>query len=319
MVFSNLRPFNTLINNINRSICKIEVNKDNRISHGTAFFVQIQIPSKKYPLYGLITNNHVLDEESLTPGKTIDISFHNVNNEIYSILINDEDFVFTSELIDVTFIELNEEMKKEIDPYFLRPSNEDAEINESVIIFQYPQKILSMAHGNITSIQGFNYLHKVSTSQGSSGSPILNSNYEVVGVHKSSLPKGENETYVNMAVKFKILNEYGLELVLSSKEKIKLKKKKISSHEIKIIEKSLFQCDLYGNSLLFYRTNYAWYITILSEYNNVSIYNLEDLQKLDWSPIIPNSNELDDNIISQIKEKEYILITWLKLTELKYL
>jgi len=216
MVFSNLRPFNTLINNINRSICKIEVNKDNRISHGTAFFVQIQIPSKKYPLYGLITNNHVLDEESLTPGKTIDISFHNVNNEIYSILINDEDFVFTSELIDVTFIELNEEMKKEIDPYFLRPSNEDAEINESVIIFQYPQKILSMAHGNITSIQGFNYLHKVSTSQGSSGSPILNSNYEVVGVHKSSLPKGENETYVNMAVKFSEI-EFAIRILYNNK------------------------------------------------------------------------------------------------------
>jgi len=301
-----------------------------------------------------MTNNHVLDEEFLKPGTTIPISFHNDNNERYSILINDEDFAFTSELIDVTFIELNEEMKKKINPYFLQSSNEEAKINESIIIFQYPEGKFSMAHGIITFSHSFNFHHNVSTDPGSSGAPLLNNNYKVVGVHKSSLSKGESKIFVNVAVKFseiefaiqilynnkfiygnerarksvrplldsetKVLNEYGLKIVLSSHEIEKLKEKKVSDYEIELIEKSLFQCDLYGNSLLFYRTNYAWYITILSENNNISKYRLKNLKKkLDWSPIIPNNNELNKKIISKIKEEESILITWLKLTELKYL
>jgi len=107
--------------------------------------------------------------------------------------------------------------------------------------------------------------------------------------------------------------------MLSSDEITKLNENTISLYEMEIIEKSLFKCDLYGNSLLFYRTNYAWYITILSQDNNISNYSLENLKTLDWSPIIPNSNELDDSIISRINDREYILIAWLKLTELKYL
>ncbi|KAL6632422.1 hypothetical protein LY90DRAFT_11623 [Neocallimastix californiae] len=348
--------FFSFVNNISRSMCLIEINKcnNNRNNFGIGIFIKIPIPSRELPLYGLMTNNHVLDEESLKPGTTIYISFR--NNERYSILINEEDFIFTSELIDVTFIELNEEeMQEEIDPFFLQPSNEDTKKNKSILIFQYSYENISMAPGIITSSHNFNFHYYVSTNSGSSSAFLLNKNFNVVGVHKSRLPnKKENKkTGVNAAVKFseiefaiqvlynnnfiygnerarksvrslleseiEILNEYGLEFVLSSKEKIKLKKKKISSHEIKIIEKSLFQCDLYGNSLLFYRTNYAWYITILSQDNNISNYSLENLKTLDWSPIIPNSNELDDSIISRINDREYILIAWLKLTELKYL
>jgi hypothetical protein len=357
MVFSDesLISFSSFIKNIIRSICLIQLNKydHNGNNSGTGFFVEISIPSRELPLKGLMTNNHVLNERALKPNSIINIYFPDNNNKHYSISINEEDFVFTSELIDVTFIELNDEMIEKIDPYFLKPSSEETEINESVIIFQFPKKIFSMAHGNITSSHSFNFHHKVSTDEGSSGAPLLNSNFKVVGVHKFSISNGNIETGVNIAVKFseiefaigivyyskfiygnkrtrksvrplldteiEILNEYGLELGISSKEKKNLKKKKISLREIKIIEKSLFRCDLFGNSLLFYRTNYAWYITILSKDNNISIYSLDNLKKLDWSPIIPNTNELDKNILSKINENEYILITWLKLTELRYL
>jgi len=105
------------------------------------------------------------------------------------------------------------------------------------------------------------------------------------------------------------------EIAKLNKKKKKTKMKK--QYEVKIIEKSLFKYDYYENSLLFYRINYAWYITIFSEYNNISKYRLKDLKKLDWSPIIPNSNELDDNIDSKIKEREYILNYMVKINQIK--
>lgn len=71
--------------------------EDNCIGYSTGFFIEIPISSRKYPLYGLMTINHLLNEKSLKPVSTIHISFHNNNsNEKYSILINEEDFVFIS-------------------------------------------------------------------------------------------------------------------------------------------------------------------------------------------------------------------------------
>jgi len=331
----SLMPFDTISNYIKRSICKIEVNEDNCISFGTGFFVEIPIQSRKHSLYGLMTNNHVLGEEYLKPGKKIDIYFPDDYNKKYSLLINNKDFVFTSELMDISFVEINEKMKKNINPYFLQPSNKDAKIRDSIIIFQFPETIFSMAHGTIISSHGFNFHHNASTNHGSSGAPLMNRDYKVVGVHKSWLIKYESKTFVNVALKFseiifaiqilhKFRNEEARKSVrqLNDKEKEKLERyglKSELSDEMEIIKKSLFRCDKYGNSLLFYRTNYTWYITVLSKYNNNSKYRLKELKKLDWYPIIPDSNKLYDNIFSKINKKEYKLIEWLKSTKLIYL
>jgi len=89
------------------SICLIEIN----IPIGTGFFVKLNIPSKEKPMYGLMTNNHVLDSESIKPGKSFFINF---NNKFKKKINIKNDFIFTSEFIDVTFIQLNNEIINDI-------------------------------------------------------------------------------------------------------------------------------------------------------------------------------------------------------------
>jgi len=310
---------------------------------------------------GLITNNHVINENKLKSGESFEIYKSSEYNKPIQIKINDKSFVFTSELIDITFIELSDKTINEFNPYFLNISNIDVREDESINILQFPNKELSLANGKIEEIYSFNLYHNASTYFGSSGSPLLNGNYEVVGIHKSSL----KDKKMNVAVKFseieyairtlydnidvygirkaresakllsetemKILNEYGLKLKLSSDDIKELKEeidqlniseneKTMQLNELEIVQKSLFYCT-FSEKLLLYRTNYVWYITYLSkeENNFISKFNLDNLKLLDWYPLISNSKELDSSIESEIEGREFILITWLKLTELMYL
>jgi len=346
------------IEDVERSIYLI---KNGEFS-GTGFFITIPIPSKENPMRGLMTNNHVLNENNLKSGESFEIYKYSENNEPIQIQINDDNFVFTSELIDVTFIELSNEMINEIDPIFLYPRNMDNSINKSILIVQFPEKKFSIAHGNIKEIHGYNIYHEISTNFGSSGSPLLDTNNEVVGVHKSGIKGKEKEMNVNAAVKYseiefairtlydnkdvygigkaklsakllsenemEVLNEYGLKLKLSSDDFYELKKDIIESNEnekikiiklneLEIVQKSLFYCT-FSEKFLFYRTNYVWYVTCLPEKENniISRFNLDNLKCLNWSPLISNSKDI--SIDSKINGKEFTLITWLKLTGLKY-
>jgi len=310
---------------------------------------------------GLITNNHVINENKLKSGESFEIYKSSEYNKPIQIKINDKSFVFTSELIDITFIELSDKTINEFNPYFLNISNIDVREDESINILQFPNKELSLANGKIEEIYSFNLYHNASTYFGSSGSPLLNGNYEVVGIHKSSL----KDKKMNVAVKFseieyairtlydnidvygirkaresakllsetemKILNEYGLKLKLSSDDIKELKEeidqlniseneKTMQLNELEIVQKSLFYCT-FSEKLLLYRTNYVWYITYLSKEENIFIskFNLDNLKLLNWYPLISNSKELDSSIESEIEGREFILITWLKLTELMYL
>jgi len=320
-----------------------------------------------------MTNNHVLNENNLRLNKPFIISKANNEKDTIEIQIKSQDFVFTSELFDVTFIELNDEVIDDIEPEFLRPSAEDAKKGESILIFQYANAEYSLAHGNIKFSLGFDYYHEVKTSFGSSGSPLINKDFEVVGIHKSKkIEEDQNneKKYINKATKYSEiefairrlynnkniygikrarksvkklkeseindLKEYGLQLRLSTDQIDKIKndinklkekehKKEIKLKNLEILKKSLFSCT-FSKKLLFYRTNYAWYITILSKRDNNYIskdeYNLDNIKQLEWIRIIPNRKELIKKIDSKIKNgigREYILTTWLGLTDFKYL
>jgi len=348
--------FKKLFKEINRSICLINV--DN--SYCTGFFIEIPIPSKRNPLLGLMTFNCVLNEKRLKSDKSFTIVMACKEDEKIEIKMKNQGFVFISDLIEITFIELSHEIIEKHKPSFLRPSKKNASNNESILIFQYPNLEYSFAHGTIQSSHGFNYYHDVMTSNGSSGSPLLNENLEVVGVHKSRstylsrLGNEKENMDVKIAVKIseiiyaikvlynnrnleglkrakkspkklseiqlKELSDHGIELKLKSKEIETLNNESgYNNKQLKMLGQTLFYCTFSQKELLFYRTNYAWYVTILPEKNIIQNYNLNYFKRLNWTPLISNSEKLDQNIISQINGREYALITWLKLTELMYL
>jgi len=348
------------LNYIYNSICIIKLNEK---EYGTGFFIELPILSNEKPIKGLITNNHVLNEDYLNNNKKVHI-ITGENETLYEIEYkNKNNFLFTSELIDITFIQLNNYDIDKIKPHFLIPNERDAEQKDSIIVIQYPKGCISFSHGNIKCKEGFNYLHLASTDYESSGSPLLNNNFKVVGIHKSS--KGNINKFVNVAVKYSIV-EYAIRTIYNNKDiygiegarnlakilnddEIKelkrhgLQEKELYNKELEnVLEKEkngkLFFCpiefddinsDIEQNEefnikfILFYRTNHGWYFSYTDDEKfKKKKHNLDDIKEnFKWTIITLdiNDNFAYNNIYKIISPKQKTLITWLKLTELKYL
>jgi len=106
----------------------------------------------------------------------------------FIIILSRDRFFFTSETFDVTFIQITDQEIKMINPGFLEPSPWDATKEKNIFIPQYPGgRELSLSFGRIVELREgtFEYDHNSSTEPGSSGSPLLDCDGKVVGVHKA--------------------------------------------------------------------------------------------------------------------------------------
>ena len=65
----------------------------------------------------LITNNHVLKEEDILPGKSIKFSIQNENRN-YEIILDESRNIYTSEKYDITIVEINKSDKLDEIGYF---------------------------------------------------------------------------------------------------------------------------------------------------------------------------------------------------------
>jgi len=287
------------------SICKIET--------GTGFFIKFPIPwGNNNTLNGIITNNHVLNSSQLTPGTSITISVEST----HTININDSIFIFTSELIDVTFIQLSDEKINEINPCFLTPNDTDSKEGDLIYILQHPLGgELLFKPGIIKKIHGIDYLHAVTTYFGSSGSPLINNDLKVTGVHKGFID--HNNTIYNVAtrlsvVKYALYTSYNRRNIIGI-ERPRLPAKELSTEEIEELENhglqvllsnddKLFICkesEKLLSSVLFCRTNHAWYWTtlLLNDFNKNDIINYFNNESgikryFKWTIINPYHNML---------------------------
>jgi len=121
----------------NRSVCIIKVEN---YSFGTGFFIELQ--TEYGTLRGLMTNNQVLNSSQLNSdkkeGEVFKIYLEGKKKDYYTISLNDMDFIFTEEVIDVTFIQLKDGITKKINPYFLKIDDNECYEKEKIMIIQYP-------------------------------------------------------------------------------------------------------------------------------------------------------------------------------------
>ena len=207
-----------------KNIGKILIVTAQKSEQGTVFFCKIPFPDKNNMLPVLITNNHLIDEKILSnDNKKITISIKEKKDDIILSLKNR--ITYTNESYDITIIEIKKEEEDIIDNYLelddliiediINNSNQTSKYaQETIYIIQYPIGKLSVSYGIINSIsenQKYNFCHKCSTDKGSSGSPILNENNKVIGVHKEGNSGSVNfnaGTFLNYPIKDFIQKKY---------------------------------------------------------------------------------------------------------------
>ena len=198
-----------IIEQMEKNICKILIGK----IQGTGFFCKIPYPDKNNLLPVFITNNHIINKD-----------FLNQNNPEISIFIKENKSMkkmnlknrikYTNKDYDVTIIEVKEsdEIKNflELDDKIINDIvddnlGNDEYIGKTVYILQYPNNELSVSYGVIDDIFGdkkFEFIHKCSTQNGSSGSPVLNLKNKIIGIHKECVEKKYNRgSFINYAIR----------------------------------------------------------------------------------------------------------------------
>ena len=183
-----------ILDQMKNCVCKIH--KEGK--KGTGFFMQV--PYDNQILNLLITNNHVLNEQDIIIGNTINISLN--NEKIFkNIKIDLNRKKYTNKDLDVTLIEIKHE--DNIENYLLlddKIMNNDIDNynnlykSESLYILNYINgKDIFNSQGILNNINENKIIHKCNTDTGSSGSPILLlKNNKVIGVHYGASKHNKN-------------------------------------------------------------------------------------------------------------------------------
>ena len=180
-----------IMEQMERNICKINIGKN----QGTGFFCKIPFPNQNKLLPVFITNNHIINNDILNKeNMKIELDIKGEDN-IKEIILNNR-MKYTNKEYDITIIEIKEEdnIKNylELDDIIINDiinnkNKNKGYINETIYIIQYPENKLSVSYGILDKIYEdkiYNFNHKCSTKGGSSGSPILNINNKIIGIHK---------------------------------------------------------------------------------------------------------------------------------------
>ena len=303
-----------IIEQMEKSICKISIGK----VQGTGFFCKLPFSNKSNIFSVLITNNHILNDKILykTDAKfNIYIEDENISKKIKEINLNNR-LKYTNEEYDITIIEIKEDdgIKDylELDDTITKNIFKDWDDNEKYIgetayIIQYPEGELSVSYGIIQNIyedKKYNFIHKCSTRFGSSGSPILNINNKIIGIHKEVCNKYNIGAFLNYPIKEFIKLYYdNIKEILFKKFN---KKYELDYNNTKISELDLSLIGIGNEGLNLLSLIEFKELKKLNLYRN-KILDIEELKNLKAEKLeilILNTNEIEEiNIFKKVNYK----------------
>ena len=193
-----------ILEQMESNICQILIGK----KQATGFFCEIPFPDRDNILDVLITTDIIHNE------KTIPVIFQEKNEKNKELEINLNNKIKTTfEKFSMSIIEIKKEdnIKNflELDDLILDDINKDnvqykKYKDKTIYIPHYPDENLSVSYGIISDIPEENKLyfqHKCITNIGSSGSPILNLNNKVIGIHKEYNNHYNKGIFLNQTIK----------------------------------------------------------------------------------------------------------------------
>ena len=201
----NSSLMNIIYNQVKYSVCKIYL--DNR--KGCGFFCKIPIYKEKSLLPVLITNNHILDEKNIMPGKVINYSFYYNNNIKRSLKIDNSRKTITDKHLDFTAIEIKSTDEFDFNSFLEIDDIDDTIYSKSSIELYILYYDRTFSIGRLINVNKDIIIFNISTNTGSSGCPILNSsNNKLLGISQGSNGKGAQciGTYIEYIIE--IINKY---------------------------------------------------------------------------------------------------------------
>ena len=181
---------------IKKCVCKIELGQ----KKGTGFFCKV--PPKNIKIF--VTNNHVLNQDSLNIEKNLNIF---IQDEKKVINLNKKRFILTEEDLDFTIIEILDEDNinnfLEIDEFINTKNYEGYQ----VFTMQHPKgEKLQYSHGKILKRNEKFFLYSLGTNRGSSGAPILLvENLKLIGLHKGEYKLEKNNEIVKLGIPINLI------------------------------------------------------------------------------------------------------------------
>ena len=204
----NKNQYKTINDQMEKSVCKIKCNDG---AYGTGFFCKISFVDEGKNINSLISNNHVLGENDIKIGKTIEF-FLSDEQTIKKIEIEENRKTYTSEKYDISIIEIKPSDNLDNISFLKIEDNEINEIHTTenklgVYLIHYPLGInICFSLGKILNISedGYTIFHLCEAQKGSSGGPLINlNNHKVIGVHKGSHDKREYNLGSNIKIPIK--------------------------------------------------------------------------------------------------------------------
>jgi len=181
---------------LSKLICSISIKTQGKEIIGSGFILGISIDLEYFKC--LMTNGHVISNESVNNNNTINLTFEQLE-QINIILDRNKRYIksFIDEGLYITVVEILDEdnISKNylLEPELDIPSNNEL-INNEINIPQYiNKKKLMNAEGKIKDIIKYQFSHSANTGKSSLGSPIfLKNSDKVIGVHKAGVGNMEN-------------------------------------------------------------------------------------------------------------------------------
>src|SRR3954454_3944790 len=209
-----------------KPVCRIEVrDRIGRIlGHGTGFLVSSKL---------LLTNNHVLENEDSALFSVAQFNYEmdldQKERPIKSFRFKPNILFITDQKLDFTLVaieEISADGTKSSDFGFLPllPQKGKVLLGEYVSIIQHPSgapKAVALRENKITDIID-DYIHySTDTQPGSSGSPVFNDQWIVVGLHHAGVPDpNDNTKYIsNEGTRISSILKFAMESNLSDEKK----------------------------------------------------------------------------------------------------